>query len=178
MLSCLLSWSTFSLSADGTTFSVPLRAARQVSADFLTLPDSKLSSRRLVNRCSWKPQQDNTQFRRIEARSHGLLAFFLSFRRSLSFTFIFFPLYKAHFIRQAVGKNTTSLVGAEAILRRFRSGESCLCLFSSQNCGAENLARMARWHWQQWTSDKSCSVFFTATLTHPWLKSFLLLTNI
>lgn len=144
MLRCLFSWSTFSLSADGTTFSVPLRAAQQVSADFLTLPDSKLSPHGLVNRCSWKSQQANTQFRGVEARSHGLLALFLSFCRSLSFTFISFPLYKAHFVRPAVGKNTTGLVEAEAILHSFWSGKSCLCHFFLQDCGVENLARMAR----------------------------------
>lgn len=39
------------------------RAAQQVSAHFLTLADSKLSPHRLVNSCSWKSQQGNTQFR-------------------------------------------------------------------------------------------------------------------
>lgn len=81
------------LQTGDTTFSVPLRAAQQVSADFLTLPGSKLSPHRLVNSCSWKSQQDNTQFSGIEARSQGLLAFFLSFYRSvflsLSFSFLF-----------------------------------------------------------------------------------------
>ncbi len=35
-----------------TAFSAALRAAQQVSADFLTLPDSKLLPYRLVNSCS------------------------------------------------------------------------------------------------------------------------------
>lgn len=34
-----------------TAFSVALRAAEQVSVGFLTLPDSKLLSHRLVNSC-------------------------------------------------------------------------------------------------------------------------------
>lgn len=51
------------LQTGDTTFNVPLRAAQQVSAHFLTLADSKLSPHRLVNSCSWKSQQGNTQFR-------------------------------------------------------------------------------------------------------------------
>lgn len=49
--------------------SVAFSAAQQVSADFLTLLDSKLWPHRLVNSSTRKSQQDNTQFRGLEAKS-------------------------------------------------------------------------------------------------------------
>ena len=81
-----------------TVFSVALRAARQVSGDFLTRPDSKPSAHRLVNSCSRESQQDNTQFRGLEAKSQGLLAFFL-----LSFLFTGLSFFRDHFLSSLKG---------------------------------------------------------------------------
>lgn len=134
-------------------FSVAIRAA-QVSADFLTLPSSKLLPHRLVNSCSRKSQQDNTQFRGLEAKSQGLLVcfllpFFLQF--CLSFTIIFFPLWRALFVRLRVKKTLQVLLGFEPSYTNFylkvsRSTLVFLGVFFLQDSDVENLARMARWH--------------------------------
>lgn len=78
-----------------TAFNVALRAAEQVSADFLTLPDSKVFLTGYYKGVALNPTGIHTQFRGLEAKSRGaasLLSSICFFLSTVLLSFFHYPL--------------------------------------------------------------------------------------
>lgn len=111
-----------------------------ICANFLTFSDSKLSPHRFVIVLAGNPNKITHSLGGTEARETRaacLLSFFL--QNCLSFTVIFFPLRKAHFVRLVVEKTLPVLLGLRPSYTNFcpkcpSSYGTCLCFFVLFSC--------------------------------------------